>query len=326
MISRWSDVAVAGGFDNSRATIALCARVLALLGAWLVASSMWIGAAQGQTADRAASAALRERFAELRAAPQSRSLPQSLYLRSRESPDSLQGDIYALVDHPYNEVRRVLARVQAWCNILILHLNVKYCGASSTGSPDALRVGVGSKTEQSLADAYWMRFTFDVARDSDAYLSVVLEAPAGPLSTRNYLIQVEAAPLDDRRSLVHVGYTYSYGLLARSAMDVYLATLGRGKVGFSVVGQETDGGPIFVGGVRGVVERNTMRYYLAIDAYLGTYALPASQRSRKSLEDWFAATERHPRQLREIDRSAYLAMKEREVRRQESEPAPPRKD
>ena len=301
-------------------------RACVLLGAWLVATGAWAGLAHGQTADRAASSALRERFAELRAGPESHSLPQSVYLRSRETPDMLQGDIYALVDHPYGEVRRVLSRVQPWCNILILHLNVKYCGASSTGSPDALRVGVGSKTDQPLADAYWMRFAFDVVRDSDDYLSVVLRAPAGPLSTRDYLIKVQAAPLDDRRSLVHVAYTYSYGLLARSAMDVYLATLGRGKVGFSVVGQEPDGGPIFIGGVRGVVERNTMRYYLAIDAYLGAYGLPAAQRSKKSLEDWFAASERHPRQLREIDRSAYLEMKGREVRRQESEPAPPRKD
>ncbi len=302
------------------------ARASAIFGAWLVATCVWAGLAHGQTADRAASAALRERFAQLRAAPESRSLPKSLYLQSRESSDSLQGDIYALVDHPYNEVRRVLSRVQPWCNILILHLNVKYCGASSTGSPEALRVGVGRKTDQPLADAYWMRFAFDVARDSDEYLSVVLLAPDGPLSTRDYVIQVEAVALDDRRSLVHVAYAYSYGTLARSAMDVYLATLGRGKVGFSVVGQEPDGRSIFVGGVRGVVERNTMRYYLAIDAYLGAYALPAPQRSKKSLEDWFAATERHPRQLHEIDRSAYLEMKGREVRRQESAPPPPRKD
>ena len=326
MISRWSNAALAPAFGSSRATIAPCARASALLGVWLVASCVWVGAAHGQTADRAASAALRERFAQLRAAPENRSLPQSLYLRSREASDSLQGDIYALVDHPYHEVRGVLSRVRPWCNILILHLNVKYCGASSAGSPAALRVGVGSKTDQPLADAYWMRFAFEVARDSDEYLNVVLQAPAGPLSTRNYLIQVEAVALDDRRSLVHVAYTYSYGLLARSAMDVYLATLGRGKVGFSVVGQEPGGGPILVGGVRGVVERNTMRYYLAIDAYLGAYALPAPQRSKKSLEDWFAATERHPRQLRELSRSAYLEMKGREVRRQESEPAPPRKD
>ncbi|MBW6496381.1 MAG: hypothetical protein K0B16_17860, partial [Burkholderiaceae bacterium] len=167
------------------------ARACALLGAWLVATSAWTGLAHGQTADGAASAALRARFAQLRASPQSHALPQSLYLRSHETSDRLQGDIYALVDYPYGEVRRVLSRVNSWCDILIQHLNVKYCDASNTGSPDTLRVGVGRKTYQPLADAYWMRFAFEVARDSDEYLNVVLQAPAGPLSTRNYLIEVQ---------------------------------------------------------------------------------------------------------------------------------------
>ena len=326
MISQGSNLDGASSIGRHETPMKRRARAFALLGTWLVATCVWAGLAHGQMADRAASAALRDRFAELRASPESHSLAQSLYLRSRETPAMLQGDIYALVDHPYGEVRRVLSRVNSWCSILILHLNVKYCSASSSGSPDTLRMGVGRKTDQPLADAYWMRFVFDIARDSDEYLSVVLLAPDGPLSTRDYVIQVEAVPLEGRRSLVHVAYTYSYGMLARSAMDVYLATLGRAKVGFSVVGQEPEGGPIFVGGVRGVVERNTMRYYLAIDAYLGAYGLPAPQRSKKSLEDWFAATERHPRQLHEIGRSAYLEMKGREVRRQETEPAPPRKD
>ncbi|MND09503.1 hypothetical protein D3C83_328910 [compost metagenome] len=36
---------------------------------------------------------------------------------------------------------------------------------------------------------------------------------------------------------------------------------------------------------------------------------------RSRLEDWFSATERYPRQLREIERPEYLAMKEREYAR-----------
>ena len=45
------------------------------------------------------------------------------------------------------------------------------------------------------------------------------------------------------------------------AMQTYLATLGRGKSGFTS------------GGIRGEVERNTMRYYLAIDSYLAAPTL-----------------------------------------------------
>ncbi len=57
-------------------------------------------------------------------------------------------------------------------------------------------------------------------------------------------------------------------------MQGYLATIGRDKVGFSIVGSRADGQPVYVHGTRGVIERNTMRYYVAIEAYLGTMALP----------------------------------------------------
>ena len=66
----------------------------------------------------------------------------------------------------------------------------------------------------------------------------------------------------------------------------------------------------------GVMERNTMRYYLAIDAYLDSLAAPAGQRVERRLRAWFDATERYPRQLREVDREAYLRMKRQELQRQ----------
>ena len=60
-----------------------------------------------------------------------------------------------------------------------------------------------------------------------------------------------------------------------------------------------------------MVERNTMRYYLAIDTYLGSLNDPPGKR----LQNWFAATERYPRQLHGISRNAYLNMKQTELRR-----------
>jgi hypothetical protein len=68
--------------------------------------------------------------------------------------------------------------------------------------------------------------------------------------------------------------------------------------------------------MRGVVERNTMRYYLAVEAYLGAVALPADARVEKSLRDWYAAAERYPRQLHEMEQVDYLAMKRKEFAEQ----------
>ena len=99
-------------------------------------------------------------------------------------------------------------------------------------------------------------------------------------------------------------------------MKTYLATVGRDKVGFTVVGVGADGEPRYVGGTRGAVERNTMRYYLAIEAFLGTLAFPPELRSEKCFLAWFAAIERYPRQLREIGLADYLVTKRAQRARQ----------
>ena len=65
-----------------------------------------------------------------------------------------------------------------------------------------------------------------------------------------------------------------------------------------------------------------MRYYLAIDAYLGAAAAAPSATDRfdESLERWFTATERYAPQLHEVERDAYVTMKRREYLRQQIVP------
>jgi hypothetical protein len=244
-----------------------------------------------------------------------------LHLQYRETTDRLRGEVFASVDHPFPMVQHSLVSIEHWCQILILHLNVKYSRASAD-LPPMLDVGLGRKFDQPLKEAYWLRFTYRPAQVDDDYLRVVLSAPTGPMGTRNYLIAVEAAALDATHSVIHLTYSYTYDTAARLAMKAYLATLGRSKIGFSVVGRDPSGQPKYAEGVRGAVERNIMRYYLAIEAFLGAEALPESQRQRRRLEDWFDATERHARQLHEVERDVYLKMKEKEILRQETQPPP----
>ena len=95
-------------------------------------------------------------------------------------------------------------------------------------------------------------------------------------------------------------------------MQAYLATAGSGKVGFTVTGKRADGAPEYIGGVRALVERNTMRYYLAIDSVLASAIHAPEARFEERLQSWYAAVERYPRQLHEMDRNAYLLMKRAE--------------
>lgn len=239
-----------------------------------------------------------------------------LLLESMQSDGTLKGDIHAIIAHPFGVVRPALVRADNWCDILILHLNVKGCRARGTGSDSVVSVFIGRKVAQPLADAYHVDFNYRVAAGDSDYLQVLLDADAGPLGTRNYRIALEVVPLDAGRSFVYMTYSYSYGLAATLAMKAYLGTTGRGKVGFSIVGYRPDGAPIYIEGERGVVERNTMRYYLAIEAYLGAHGLLPAQQAERRLRDWFDAIERYPRQLHELEHDEYLRMKRAELARQ----------
>lgn len=240
-----------------------------------------------------------------------------LYLDSAESSNHLRGDIYALVDYPFADVNAALSRPTDWCDVLILHLNTKYCRGSTDQAGTIFTVRIGKKADQPIDDAYRVEFAFRAAAPVPTFLEVQLDAATGPLNTSNYHILVEAIPVEGGRTFLHLKYAYDFGFAGRMAMQVYLATAGSGKVGFTITGRKANGEPEYIDGVRGVVERNAMRYYLAVDAYLGALATPPAAQLEKRLQTWFNSTERYSRQLREMERDAYMEMKRREVMRQQ---------
>jgi hypothetical protein len=240
-----------------------------------------------------------------------------IYLESAELADGVSGDIYALIDHPFAIAAAALSGPDDWCEILILPINTKYCRATTIGSGSVLNVRIGRKYDQPLDQAYRVDFSYRVAVQTTNFLQVRLGASEGPLSTRDYRIVLEAVPVDGNRTFIHLSYSYAFDAMGRLAMRVYLATIGRGKVGFTVTGTQADGQPLQIGGTRGVVERNTMRYFLAIEAFLGALTVPPQARLEKRLGDWFAAAERYPRQLHDVERGEYLDMKRREHLRQQ---------
>jgi hypothetical protein len=247
------------------------------------------------------------------------SLFPDLVIESRESGDSVKGEVTAFVDHPFAAASAALRDAAQWCEVLILSLNVKYCRPSGGGDAVSLRVVIGS-TDDTMESAYPLDFTYRVAAHTAGALQVRLEAGEGPLGTSAYQIILELTPAQGARTRVRLSYSYSQGWVARLAMQVYLATAGRDKVGFTVVGTLPDGAPRYIAGMRGVTERNTMRYYLAIEAFLGAMALPAEHRSEKCFLAWFAAIERYPRQLREVALADYLVTKRAQRARQRSSP------
>lgn len=276
----------------------------------------------GQAATQASgAAALRARYTATQ--PQLADSPFGgpLYLESTEAPRLLQGDVYALVDHPFNAVSAALGNPDRWCDVMILHLNTKHCRRSMDNGVPTVELRVGKKHDQPIAAASLVAFGFRAVSTTPEYLAVELQADTGPFDTRDYRILFEAVPVAGGRSFIHMGYSFAYGAVSRFAMQAYLATIARDKVGFTrIAGASPGEAPGYIGGVRGLVERNTMRYYLAIDAYLGALGGAPSEQLERRLRAWFDATERYSRQLHEVDREAYMAMKRREIARQQQTP------
>lgn len=262
--------------------------------------------------------ALRAKYTELRQPLRSNPYRRPIVIESAEAGDTLKGDVYAVLNHPYETLSKSLQQPGDWCAILILPFNTKYCHPASNGGATNLTVRIGRKADQPVSDAYRIDFALaKVAANADFFESR-LTAAQGPVGTRDYRITIEAVPLDARRTFMHLSYSYAYGGMGRFAMQAYLSTAGANKVGFSVAGKDGNGEPIYIGGVRGAIERNVMRYYLAVDAHLASLTAPPDEQLDKRLETWFDSTERYARQLREMDKAQYVAMKKGEFERQQA--------
>jgi hypothetical protein len=238
-------------------------------------------------------------------------------LSSTETSGEATAEIYALVEFPFSSVSDALSQPKDWCDILTLHLNVKYCRASTAAGESRLDVAIGKKHEQPLADVSWLDFGYRIAERSPRYLRIVLRADEGPFATRDYRVLVEAVEVAREQTFIHVSYSDAFSSLGAIAMKTYLGTIARHRVGFTIVGTGADGEPRYVEGMRGAMERNTMRYYLAIESFLGALSTPPQKRFEKRLHDWFAAIERYPRQLHELDETEYVEMKRNERSRQD---------
>jgi hypothetical protein len=261
---------------------------------------------------------LRAKYASLDEQLRLNPFKRALVLESAEASTRLKGDIHAIVDYPFGVVNASLNNPDHWCDVMLLHINIKYCHAMVRPSGTTLRVNIGKKTTEELIYTTRVEFVYSAALTSPEFMDITLSAKDGPMGTSDFRLRLEAVALPNGRTFLHLSYSYALNVIGRLAMQTYLKTTGREKVGFTETGKRADGEPDHIGGMRGVVERNTMRYYLAIDSFLGAVRTAPAAQLEKRLQSWFTATELYPRQLHEMDRTTYLEMKRAEHIRQQS--------
>lgn len=169
-----------------------------------------------------AAAALRAKYAALAEPLRQSQFQQALVLESAESANQLTGDIYAVMAYPFSEVSAGLNKPVHLCDVLILHVNTKYCHAVTGVADTVLRVNIGKKTPESLASAARIEFHHSVMAVNSEYFQILLSAKEGPMSTSDYRIQVEAVALPNAMTFLHLTYSYGFNFMGRLAMQTYL--------------------------------------------------------------------------------------------------------
>ena len=243
---------------------------------------------------------------------------RELALDSTEASERLSGDIYATLDAPLANLELVNRSPLRWCEILLLLSNTKSCVVGRQDEAPSLQMRMGTKGPQALATTTPMNFKFETSAPQATVLETHLSSNSGPMGTKDGKLRVQAIAVGPNKSFIHLHYSYSSSLAGRLATGVYLQTLGRGKVGFSKEQAEASrpADAHWVGGVRGIIERNTMRYFMGLSCALqfaGTEA--PTQRFAQMAPCWYDDTERYPQQLREMARQEYLDMKGEEYAR-----------
>jgi hypothetical protein len=239
-----------------------------------------------------------------------------LYVESREEDYRAAVEIYGVIEHPFKTVSSMLAVPANWCDIALLHINDKACTYKKSDNIWLLTLYSGRKFYQPPEDAYQLNYVFQIKAHQHDHLGLQLIAANGPLSTKDHRIDAELIPLDKDKTLLHLSYSFGYGRLGRMAMKSYFATIGRGKIGFSTVSTDDHGNLVYVGGIKAAIERNVVRYYCAILSYLDSLKFPADQQFEKRINRWYDLTDRHKRQLYELEKVQYISNKRLEQKNQ----------
>ncbi len=253
---------------------------------------------------------MRERYTTLEPKLRAAAFGAPVYVESEDRDGIIRGEVYGVLSHSFAVFSATLQQLPIWCELATLHFNVKGCTYRSEPQPGVLTIYNGGKHYENPKDAHQQEFIFTVQAAPD-YFHILMASDDGPLDTYENQLEISAIPLADR-TFVCVRFSYRYRLFTRMLSAAYFASVGRNKIGFSVVKTDEAGNPIYVKGRNGAVERNVMRYYLGLQALLESLARPESERFEWRLRRWYALTDRYRRQLYELDEEEYLNAKRQE--------------
>ncbi len=234
-----------------------------------------------------------------------------LQLHAEERQGLLIAEVLGIMDHPLQAFGAAVTEPASWCEFVPLNLNIKACTTQWDTKEALLTLYFGGKGYLSPEAASRQPYRFLVAARQPEYVAVSLSALQGLMGTKAHQLGFEAASVDGK-TVVALRSSYEQSAASKLATAIYLATTGRDKIGFSRERVGPDGQAAFVKGAQGIIERNLMRYYLVLKAFLDTQALSDSRRFEARIRTAYELMERYPAQLHEMERAEYLDVKRRE--------------
>ena len=240
-----------------------------------------------------------------------------IHIETSFSENKFRCYVYGIIDQEFHNLSLLLRDSMNLCEILLLHTNIKSCTVSITEKGSIfMTIYCGKKKYQQPEDTSNITLKYEVPVDELDYFLVRLSGKKGPFMTRNHLIRIDAVPLQRQKTFIRLSYEYDTGLTMESALGVYYATLGRKKVGFTIIGKDKGGNPVYVKGNQGLIERNSVRFYFAVQAFMETFEVEKDIRFNKRIHYWYSLVSQCPRQLYELPEKEYIENKIKENKNQ----------
>lgn len=255
------------------------------------------------------------RYPELQEAARRGPFGLPLQVHSEERETQISAEIYGIIDHPFRALATTFTEPGGWCNFLVLNPNIKTCTFRREEQETLLTLYIGSKSYRAPESATEQVYRFLVRARQPEYAAISLTAPQGMLGTTAHRFEFEAGSVAGK-TVVALSSSFEPSMVSKLLTGIYLNTLGRAKIGFSREDAGAAGQLVYVRGVKGMVERNAMRYYLALKAFLDTSNLPAGRQFEARASLAYDLMDLYPAQLRQMDKAEYLDIKFREHQNQ----------
>ncbi len=281
----------------------------------LVILGLLLGLPGGASAASMESEALIQRYIHLTKTTRALTDTLPLYLATVQDNKVLNVSLFGLIPYSFNKVASELSKPQSYCEFLPLMFNVKGCVVTETSPVTRIKYYVAGKYYTPPIASIRIKSVFRIIESRKDFLQIIMEDDGDSQGTTKYHVLLKIVPMKNQ-TLIYIESLYAPGRLTRMATKTYVSMFARNKPGFTKLKVSGGGETQFITGFPAIIERSIVRSYFALKAYLQNQHVPPARRHEARLQSWYNLNLPHRKQLYELERKQYLAIKRRERKNQ----------